>query len=248
VSQTPKISGFLAGKERAFEKLDGLSLGTVNKGKDYAPPLPNMNIRDMDYFASLLAYAGEPEDVALRLLERYQTIEGVLTAKSDELIQMSSEKCTFLIKNLAFVTSRRTTELFEPGVKYTPAQIAEYLKALYIGVSVEQAYLLTFDENGGYIDCTLIGEGTVNSSELLPRKAIEIAVSKSAHSVAIAHNHPFGNPSPSADDLKSTNQLERLFKSCEIGFTCHYIIAGQRCEMVMGNMDLSENEECLKEM
>ena len=83
------------------------------------------------------------------------------------------------------------------------------------------------------IGCQLLGEGTVNASEVMPRKAIEAAVRVSASGVAIAHNHPFGTPDPSADDLSITQSFAALFGSCEIELREHFVIAGQLCDTII---------------
>ena len=54
----------------------------------------------------------------------------------------------------------------------------------------------------------------------------------SASAVSIAHNHPFGTPEPSADDIKITEEFSALFNACEIDFKDHYIVAGQLCDTV----------------
>ena len=237
ITQMPAVSAFIQGKQKN-EK------GIVTDRADECPNTdgrffmtPRYNLRDFDYFASLLfpIYPDMAEDVALKLLTKYRTVENVLTASPTEITSAFEERLAFYLKLLAYITSRRATDLFTFGKRYSQAEIAEYLKSLFIGVSVEQVYLLTFDREGKLIGCRLLGEGTVNSSEILPRKAVEVAVSESAGSVAIAHNHPFGNAVPSSDDIGFTNVIETLFLHCEIGFSGHYIIGGQRCEIVMSN-------------
>ena len=234
VFQTPALNDFLKGVQHAYTHNGGLRSSVMDRCSRGTVLAPCYNTADLDYFASLLSVISrsDADEVAKGLLIRYQTIENVITAHSAEVAEVSSEKHAFFLKLLAYITSRRVTDGFAAGKKYSQAQLAEYLKALYIGVSVEQAYLICFDRAERFICSIMLGEGTVNSSELIPRKAIENAVAKSACSVAIAHNHPFGNTTPSVDDVKSTNMLERLFRGCEIGFLGHYIVAGQRCEII----------------
>ncbi len=237
-SQIPAVGAFMQGKQLADGGL------TVIKEREEGDKIPKQfsitpiyNRRDFDYFVSLLSVfrAEDAKDIAYRLMTKYQTIENVITASAGEISAMTDEKLAFYIKLLGYVTSRRVTDLFSFGKRYSQAEIAEYMKAMFIGVSVEQVYLLTFDGEENIIGCRLLGEGTVNASEILPRKAVEVAVSESASSVAIAHNHPFGNTLPSGDDIGFTNVFETLFSSCEIGFSGHYIIAGQRCEIIQSN-------------
>ena len=133
---------------------------------------------------------------------------------------------------MAHVTSRRTTDRFCFGIKHSPAEIAEYLKALYIGESVEKIYLILNDSQGRTIGCNMLGEGTINMSEVLPRKAIEMAMKASATSVSIAHNHPFGTTHASKDDVALTHSLRVLFSTCDIELQDHFIVAGQLCDTI----------------
>lgn len=237
-SQIPAVGAFMESKQRADR---GLTAAKTEDGEDRiyerVSITPSYNVRDFDYFVSLLSVVCPKDagEIAYRLLTRYQTIENVITAASKEITSVASEKLAFYVKLLGYITSRRKTDLYSFGRSYTEAEIAEYMKAMFIGASVERIYLLTFDQSDRLMGCKPLGEGTVNSSEILPRKAIEVAVSESASSVAIAHNHPFGNPTPSNDDIKFTNVFETLFSSCEIGFSGHYIVAGQRCELIMSD-------------
>ena len=106
-------------------------------------------------------------------------------------------------------------------------------RSLFLGESVEKTYLLAFDSLDRLIGCELLGEGTVNASEILPRKAIEAALAYSASSVSIAHNHPFGSTKPSNDDINITQLFATLFDNCDITLKEHFIVAGQLCDTVI---------------
>lgn len=235
-SQTPALDEFMIGKARA----GGSLVSALSAERAESEPIyeNGYNRRDFDYFASLLSLVsdGDGRDAAHALLSTYQTIENTICAPAEKLRALINEKAAFFIKLLGYIVSRRKTDAFTFGEKYNRAEIAEYLKAVFIGESVEKIYLLTFDENDRLTGCKLLGEGTVSASEVIPRKAAEVAVASSAHTVAIAHNHPFGNPTPSNDDIKFTNVFEMLFSSCGIGFSGHYIIAGQRSEIIISEM------------
>ena len=78
----------------------------------------------------------------------------------------------------------------------------------------------------------MLAEGTVNSSEITPRKAIEAAIYSSAASVSLAHNHPFGTTKASSDDIDLTKHFISLFATCDIRLLDHYIVAGQLCDTI----------------
>ena len=231
LSQMPRVNDFLDTRTRYEE-------GLSNEGRAAEPvqthSYAGYNTRDLDYFKALLSLAGRADahSLAERLLIKYRTIENTLGASVSELIAASDEMTAAYIKLLAYLTSRRRTDAFALGVKHSPAAIAEYLKALFIGESVEKTYLIGFDRQERVIGCELLGEGTVNASEIMPRKALEAANRMSCAAVSIAHNHPFGTTAPSSDDLTLTQNFATLLGACEIDFVDHFIIAGQLCDIV----------------
>ena len=192
------------------------------------------NVRDFDYFINLLKYdLGEKaEKSALELMKKYSTIENVFTAAIGEIAEIVGERCAVYIKLLAYVTSRRRTEKFAFGKVHSKVSVAEYFKALFIGESVEKIYIMTFDYADRVSGCHLLAVGTVSSSDIMSRKAIEIALGARADSVTIAHNHPFGLPRPSSDDIASTHVFCDLFNSCDIRLRDHFVVAGQLCDTI----------------
>ncbi len=223
----------------AFLNSRPCSVSDASAQEDIYPPVDaRYDTRNFDYLASLLAVieGKKARKTAHLLLSKFLTIENMICASENALISYFSERIAFFVKLLGYVTSRRVTDEYSFGKHYTTADIAEYLKALFIGDSVEKIYLLTFDGRGRFTGYELLGEGTVSASEVIPRKAIEVALNKSARSVAIAHNHPLGRAEPSQEDHKSTNMFTSLFSACEITFANHYIIAGQLCHVM--NVDM----------
>ena len=235
MSQMPELCGFLGSKNASEDQeIKVCSASADSLSKDIQIGLGNYNQRDFDYFESLLGFSlGKGAfDGAKSLLQKHKTIENTFTASEDELKRLVGEKCAFYIKLLAYVTSRRRTDSFIFGKIHKNAEIESYLTALFLGDSVEKSYLLTFDEEGKTTGCHLLGEGTVSSSEVTPRKAVEIAVSASAKYVSFAHNHPRGILKASNEDMNVTKIFVAMFNNCEISFRKHYIVAGQACTFI----------------
>ena len=225
MSQMPALSEFMDTRN----KFDG-SPHCANSCRKRRIP----SVGGVSYLSELfrLSNVKDPVEQASLLLERYRTVEDVITSSVDELRSASGETVAVLLKLLAYLTSRRFTDSFDMKSVHTSAEIAEYFKALFIGESVEKIYLMGFDSKNRIIGVRLLGEGTVNSSEVLPRKAMEAAVAMSAAAVSIAHNHPFGTINPSDDDVNMTGLFASMFDSCAIEFRDHYIVAGQLCDTV----------------
>lgn len=229
LSQMPAVSSFINTANARDGSLSRVESFTDKNTKNILP-----TNSDRDFFAALMGFCTEKnvESLTDLLLSKYHTIENTVNAPVNELVSLTNERTGLYIKLLAFITSRRSTDGLSFGKVYSSAVIAEYLKALFLGESVEKTYLISFDRDDRLLGVNLLGEGTVNASEVVPRKAIEIAIDMRASSVSLAHNHPFGRLQPSVDDVNFTKTIQALFRTCEIGFKEHFIVAGQLCDTI----------------
>jgi DNA repair protein RadC len=58
------------------------------------------------------------------------------------------------------------------------------------------------------------------------RRILEDALRLGAHGMVVAHNHPSGDPQPSADDVASTRELSETAARLGIRLHDHLIFAG----------------------
>lgn len=198
----------------------------------------NCNLVDIDYFASLLAPCmprKSADGAAKILLERYGTVENVLCASPDDLCEMVGEIAAAAVKTLAAVTSRRVVDAFRFGAVHTRSEIADYFKALFIGSCVEKVYVMSFDKDARILGCDMVGSGTVNLSEVLPRKILESVSRTGAVAAVIAHNHPSGNTSASNEDIALTAAVASILERAGLRLLYHCIIAGQYCNILTTN-------------
>ena len=73
----------------------------------------------------------------------------------------------------------------------------------------------------------VITEGLLNSSLVHPREVFRGAIVATSAAILIAHNHPSGNPEPSAEDIAITKQLVEAGKIIGIPVHDHIIFAGE---------------------
>lgn len=232
ISQMPAVGRFIESRDMTGRARVS-SIGRNEMSSDLEVDR-GYNRQDVGYFAKLIGYAcaENSTEIAEMLLNKYHTVENTICASEDDISSLVGDKLAYYLKLLAYVTSRRKTDLYKPGQAYSKAAIAEYLKALFIGDSVEKTYLIGYDAKGGFIGCELLGEGTVSASEVMPRKAIDIAMRMRAISVSLAHNHPFGTTRASGDDLNMTKMFHILFDNSGISLREHFIVAGQLCDAI----------------
>jgi DNA repair protein RadC len=85
--------------------------------------------------------------------------------------------------------------------------IAAYLMPRYAERRVEHFGVLLLDTRLRLLRSVELTTGTLDSSPVLPRDVFREAMLANAHSVVVFHNHPSGDPAPSADDVAVTARV-----------------------------------------
>ncbi|MDF7824077.1 JAB domain-containing protein [Pontiellaceae bacterium B12227] len=88
----------------------------------------------------------------------------------------------------------------------TPEQCAKYLSSIE-DLAQEAFVIITLNTKNRAISKHLISLGTLNSALVHPREVFRVAIMDCANALLLAHNHPSGDVTPSAEDIKITRQL-----------------------------------------
>jgi DNA repair protein RadC len=67
--------------------------------------------------------------------------------------------------------------------------------------------------------------GSVGSAALMPRQVFTLAIREGASAVILVHNHPSGDPTPSAEDISFTRRLAHAGSLLEVELLDHVIVA-----------------------
>lgn len=105
----------------------------------------------------------------------------------------------------------------------TPEQCAKFL-AHVEDLAQEAFIVLTLNTKNCATGTHLISIGTLNSSLVHPREVFRVGIMDNAASMILAHNHPSGDPTPSAEDIKVTRQLVSAGEIMGIKVLDHVII------------------------
>ena len=95
--------------------------------------------------------------------------------------------------------------------------------------------LVMLDTRSRLIKHKEISAGSLDASIVHPREVFKEAISASAASVILAHNHPSGNPEPSDDDIRLTKRLIEVGKIIDINVLDHIIIGAKEPFSMKGN-------------
>ena len=113
------------------------------------------------------------------------------------------------------------------GTSFTsPAAVKEYLFAKLSGFEHEVFAVLFMDTQHRLIEYREMFHGTIDSAEVHPREVVKQALRLNAAAVIISHNHPSGNPEPSAADKALTAQLRQGLALVDVRTLDHVIVAG----------------------
>ncbi|HSH12826.1 MAG TPA: DNA repair protein RadC, partial [Desulfurivibrionaceae bacterium] len=123
---------------------------------------------------------------------------------------------------------------------------ADYLIHEMCGLKKEIFKVIFLDAAHAVIDCQTLSEGTLSSNTVYPRELIKLALEQNAAALVIAHNHPSGNLTPSADDLSLTRHLLRACRLVNINLLDHLIIGAGATSFSFADQGLmtSLREEC----
>ncbi len=109
-----------------------------------------------------------------------------------------------------------------------PADAANLLMS-DMGLQVqEQLRVILLDTKHRVLRHHMIYQGNVNASIVRVAEVFREAIKENAVAIIIAHNHPSGDPTPSAEDVRVTEELVRAGKMLDIEVLDHVIIGRQR--------------------
>ena len=110
----------------------------------------------------------------------------------------------------------------------TPAGVARLLRPLADVETVEVFWLMCLDAQHKPTGITEITRGILTGSLVHPREVFRVAIVHNASSVIVAHNHPSGCTTPSAEDRAVTAQLVKAGQLLDVPVLDHLIMGDGR--------------------
>ena len=137
-------------------------------------------------------------------------------------------------------TADRVVAMLEIGRRYcaetrpegepirSPRDVVAVLAPRMEDLPVEEFHVIVLDAQHRLERDITITRGILNSSLVHPREVFREAIAERAAAVILAHNHPSGDPTPSADDRNITEQLVAAGRLLDIPVHDHVIIGRGR--------------------
>ncbi len=129
------------------------------------------------------------------------------------------------LKCIAELSRRISRSRFSEGVSFhDPSSVAEYYMEYMRHQEQEIVVLAMLNSKGRLIRDMVLSKGTVSASMISPREIFIEALRYQAVSILLLHNHPSGNPDPSAEDIQLTKRIRLAGALLGIELLDHIII------------------------
>ncbi|MBQ3483175.1 MAG: RadC family protein [Clostridia bacterium] len=188
----------------------------------------------------------DTNDLAHSLIEEFGSLSGVLEADAELLksVEGIRDAASTFLRMLGELSRRYAMSKLKPEqspqVFDTPDKIAAYILPFYMGLKIERAYMLLFDNGMHLIDLFHIGDGSIASVTLSTRRIAEHAFRKGAVAAVLTHNHPGGISTPSAEDVAVTRRIEAALQLLEITLLDHFVFTEKSYTPVMRQYQTSD--------
>jgi DNA repair protein RadC len=208
--------------ERPYEKCERYGAEALSDAELLAVILRTgtKQLRAIDLAVNILNYStAYPGLKGLNYLTMKELIKikGIGRVKAIELLCV-----TELTRRMAKETTRSSLKLT------TPSSVAQYYMQDMRHLTREQVVLLMMDSKNRLIKDMVISEGTVNTSIMPTREVFVHAVKYEAVNIILLHNHPSGDPAPSAEDVRVTKKIAEAGNLIGISLMDHIIIGDNR--------------------
>jgi DNA repair protein RadC len=118
-------------------------------------------------------------------------------------------------------------KLERQGFIGSPRDSAEFLRMRLGHLLHEEFHAVWLDNRHQVLAIDKLFTGSIDGASVHPREVVRKALQHNAAAVIFAHNHPSGNPEPSAADRAITARLREALELIDIRLLDHIIVGAQ---------------------
>ena len=214
---TPKLSD-LSVAERPQERLETFGARSLSDSELLAMILRSgskgRNV--LSVASEILREAGSLQNLLKWSDSEFRKIKGIGKVKALQLITVV-EICRRV---------RDRAPALEP-ILDSPELVFKCMQLHCQGLEVEKFWALSLNRKNRLLKLSEVTSGTASNSLVHPREVFREAIRQGASALICVHNHPSGDPSPSAADIKVTRQLREAASVVSIDLLDHVVIGSQ---------------------
>jgi DNA repair protein RadC len=189
--------------------------------------MPDYELLELVLFRSIPRRDVKP--IAKELMKRFGSFAEVLAAPPGRLVETDGVG-EGVVTDLKIVeaSARRVAKgaVGRRPVLSSWSSVIDYCRTAMAFAEKEQFRLLFLDRRNALIADEVQQSGTIDHTPVYPREVVKRALELSASALILVHNHPSGDPTPSAADIKMTREIVDVAKP--LGIVVHdHIIVGR---------------------
>jgi DNA repair protein RadC len=162
-----------------------------------------------------------------RLLDDFGGINGIHQASFDDFCMAKGVGPAKAAQIKAAIELGRRLQMVTGDERPTissPQDVARLVQYEMMGLPQEHLWVLLLNTKNQVISLQKIYQGTLNSSTVRIAELFKAAITKNAAAVILVHNHPSGDPAPSAEDIRLTRAVVEAGKLLDIEVLDHIVI------------------------
>jgi DNA repair protein RadC len=187
-------------------------------------------LADYELMELLLFRAIPRRDVkplAKMLVERFGSFAGALAARPERLREIPGlpDGAIAELKVVEAAARRLARGALEKRKSLSSfSAVMDYCRTAMAFAEREEFRILFLDKRNGLIADEVQGVGTVDHTPVYPREVVRRALELGASALILAHNHPSGDPTPSAADIQMTKDIITIAQPFGIVVHDHLIV------------------------
>jgi DNA repair protein RadC len=170
-------------------------------------------------------------DRARALLARFGSVRALLAASPRALAEVPGlGPARVALLRAVGELARRSLEhrLTRRAPLRTSAEVFRHCGARMAALRKEQFHVLLLDGKNRLLKEVRISEGSLTASLVHPREVFVPVIEESAAAIILVHNHPSGDPTPSAEDVAITQRLRQVGELMGVSVLDHVVIGDGR--------------------
>lgn len=169
--------------------------------------------------------------VGNRLLQEFGGLPGLQRASFAEVCRqhgVGAAKAAQIKAAIEIGSRLRSSEGQTRPAIHNPGDAADLVRYEMTGLDHEELWVINLDTRNQVIRIEKLYKGSLNSSMVRVGELFRTAIQCNAASVILVHNHPSGDPTPSAEDIVTTRSAVQAGKLLDIDVLDHIVIGGKQ--------------------
>ena len=216
LGDTPRLEFAMAVSERPQNRLENFGVSALSDTELLAMTLQGNGIRPeqaLQLAARLIVAAGSVAGLLSWTPDDYRRLKGIGQIKGSQLAATAELARRMMLRSQPVAPLLNRAD-----------HIAAHLAPIAAGLEVEKFWVLCLNRKNRLLKRVELTSGTATAALAHPREVFRAAIRENATAIVCAHNHPSGDPAPSAPDMHVTRLIREASKTVDIDFVDHVIV------------------------